>query len=52
MRQHPKSSGRLVLSREDFLARWHDHFVEKKPDRSYASPPARRRYQRMAVILE
>lgn len=47
-----KSDGRFILGREDFLARWHDHFVEKNPDRSYVDPPTRRRYQRMAIILE
>jgi len=45
-------AGRFVLGRKDFLARWHDHFVEKTPDRRYVSPPTRRQYQRMAVILE
>ena len=43
---------RLVLGRADFLARWHDHFVEKRPDRSYVSPPTRRRFQHLAIFLE
>lgn len=44
--------GELILGQADFLARWHDTFVDKTPQRRYVTPRKRRAYRQLAIILE